>query len=65
MAVKKDSSKTTATGGADRPDLEKFLGEVQQKAFEIYQDRMKSGKPGDGLSDWLLAETEIRKAHKL
>jgi hypothetical protein len=47
------------------PSLETFWGEISKLAEEIYKKRIATNKPGDQLSDWLQAEKEIKKKHKL
>ncbi|GIW74312.1 MAG: hypothetical protein KatS3mg103_0834 [Phycisphaerales bacterium] len=34
---------------------------IRRRAYEIYQHRLRLGQPGDALSDWLLAEAELRQ----
>jgi len=48
-----------------RPDLKEFLNEVEKKAYELYQVRIKSSVSGDDISDWFLAEKEIKEKYKL
>ena len=33
---------------------------VEQRAYEIYSQRVSTGAPGTELSDWLQAESELR-----
>lgn len=33
--------------------------DIKERAGEIYSERMKNGFPGDELSDWLTAESDI------
>lgn len=33
---------------------------VESRAFEIYAQRVVNGSPGNELSDWLQAESELR-----
>jgi len=48
-----------------KPELEKFLEEIRKRAYEIYQERIKTKAPGDQLSDWLKAEKEIKAKYKM
>ena len=48
-----------------KPDLKDFLEEVEKKAYELYQKRIKSGVAGDDISDWFQAEKEIKEKYKL
>ncbi|HOQ41504.1 MAG TPA: DUF2934 domain-containing protein [Smithellaceae bacterium] len=72
MPVKKESSrKSTAKKVAStarktkKPDLQEFLDRVEKRAYELYQERMITGAPGDDISDWFHAENEIKKMYKL
>jgi hypothetical protein len=60
--VKKESPATKKTL---KPDLKDFLEEVEKKAYELYQKRIKSGVTGDDISDWFQAEQEIKEKYKL
>ena len=37
------------------------LPQIRQRARDIFQERMQTGRKGDALSDWLEAEHEIRR----
>ena len=72
MAVKKGTTrKSTVKKEAApakktlKPDLKDFLVEVEKKAYELYQERMKSGAPCDDIADWFQAEKEIKEQYKL
>jgi len=41
------------------------FSKIQTRAFELFMDRIKSNKPGDAMSDWLRAEEDIRKRHRI
>ena len=60
--VKKEASAAKKT---IKPDLKEFLDEVKKKAYELYQERIKSGVAGDDISDWFQAEIEIKEKYKL
>jgi hypothetical protein len=60
--VKKDASATNKTA---KPDLKDFLEEVEKKAYDLYQERMKSGASSDDIADWFRAEKEIKEKYKL
>jgi len=55
--VKKESS--TAKKAA-KPELKDFLQEVEKRAYDFYQERLKSGLPCDDIADWFQAEKEIK-----
>ncbi|MDW7761906.1 MAG: DUF2934 domain-containing protein [Acidobacteriota bacterium] len=46
-----------------KPDPVKIQEEISRRAHEICMER--GDGPGDALSDWLQAEREIKKKHKL
>jgi len=60
--VKKEAIATKKTA---KPDLKEFLDEVENKAYELYKERIKSGIAGDDISDWFQAEKEIKEKYKL
>ena len=62
MAKAKTSKAASATG---KVDLGIYLEEVQAKAFEIYQERVDKGIPGDEMGDWFQAESAVKKLHNL
>lgn len=49
----------------DKPNLKSFLGDIEKRAYEVYLERMKSGTPGDEMSDWLKAEKDIKTKYKI
>jgi hypothetical protein len=72
MPVKKETTrKSTAKKVAPaakrikKPNLKVFLEEVEKKAYELYQERIKSGVSSDEISDWFQAEKEIKEKYKL
>ena len=46
-------------------EFEEFLSDVHTRAFEIYQERIAKGVPGDSMSDWFQAEKEMKKKHNI
>ena len=34
--------------------------DIEQKAYAIYEKRIRERKPGDDVSDWLEAETRLK-----
>ncbi|MDD4091004.1 MAG: DUF2934 domain-containing protein [Smithellaceae bacterium] len=72
MPVKKETAKKRTVKKAApaakktiKPDLKEFLEEVQQKAYELYQERLRSGVAGDEMADWFKAEKTIKEKYKL
>ena len=59
MATKK--TKTTAKKVKPSPRKKKISAhDIQMRAQEIYNERMRAGITGDDLSDWLQAERELK-----
>ena len=46
-------------------NINQFTGEIQKRAYEIYQSRINGNLPGDSMSDWLQAENEIKLKYQL
>ncbi len=46
-------------------DLNQFLNEVEKRAYEIYEDRIKNNIAGSDFTDWLEAEKEIKAKYKI
>lgn len=72
MPVKKETTKkstakkaTPAKNRTKKPDLKYFLEEVEKRAYDLYQERIKSNVSGDEMSDWFQAEKEIKEIYKL
>lgn len=53
----------TAAPAAKEVNLKQFLHEIEIRAYEIYLERSKHGKPGNEMTDWLAAETEIKRKY--
>ena len=60
--VKKDSS---AAKKAETLELRDYLQEVEARAYDLYQERIKSGKACDDIADWFQAEKEIKEKYNL
>jgi len=72
MPVKKESTRKSiakkvapAAKKTKKPDLKVFLEEVEKRAYELYQERIKSGVAGDDISDWFQAEKEVKEKYQL
>ena len=48
-----------------KPSLESFQEEIRKRAEELCKKRTEYNGSGDILSDWLLAEREIKKKYGL
>ena len=46
----------TATAREVKPSIE----QVRSRAYELYQQRSRAGRPGDSTTDWLEAERQLR-----
>ncbi len=60
--VKKDSSTAKQ---AEKFELKNYLQEVEARAYDLYQERIKSGKACDDIADWFQAEKEIKEKFNL
>ena len=58
MAIEKTDSKSTTTKKASPDQLKK---EIEKRAYEISLDRRNKGLIGDENSDWIQAESEMKK----
>ena len=64
--VKKTTSQGVAGRKANSPvRLEDYIEKVKARAFEVYLDRVNSGKPGDEIGDWVVAENEIKAKYNI
>lgn len=46
-------------------DLNQFLNEVEKRAYEIYENRIKNNIAGSDFTDWLQAEKEIKGKYQI
>jgi hypothetical protein len=60
--VKKDSSAAKQT---EKLELKDYLQEVEARAYDLYQARIKSDKACDDIADWFQAEKEIKAKYNL
>jgi hypothetical protein len=65
MAKKSASTNSENKKTESKIDLQKFLKEIEKRAYEIYEKRIASNSNGDEFSDWLKAESEIKAKYKL
>lgn len=64
-AVKKAAPAAKKAKKVTKPDLKNFLEEVENKAYDLYRERLNSGVEGDEMSDWFDAEKEIKEKYQL
>jgi hypothetical protein len=66
--VKKPTTQTPAMKSR-KPDspvrLEDYIEKVKARAFKIFLERERNGKPGDEISDWVQAENEIKSKYNI
>jgi len=60
--VKKESS---AAKQAEKLELKDYLKEVEARAYDLYEERINSGKGCDDIADWFQAEKEIKAKYNL
>jgi hypothetical protein len=65
MAKKTESSTIEKKKSTSNVDLQKFLKEVETRAYELYEKRVESNAKGDEFSDWLKAEADIKAKYKI
>jgi hypothetical protein len=65
MAKKNEGSTAEKKKTTQSVDLQKFLKEIEKKAYDLYQNRLKTNSPGDEFSDWLKAEAGIKTKYEL
>lgn len=61
----KTKAATPKKPAGKKVELGAFLEEIRARAHEIFEQRARDGVGGDDLSDWLQAEAEIKKKHKI
>lgn len=71
--AKRASSASTSTGSGTKKrstkktgkkiDINEFFDEIEKRAYEIFEERMKTNIPGDDMSDWIQAENEVREKY--
>jgi hypothetical protein len=47
------------------PDSETLQHEIEDVAYQVYEERLASGTPGDDITDWLEAEARVRARYNL
>ncbi len=65
VAGKPAASKRTTSAPKAALTLEQLKREIAVRAHQLYEERIAAGRPGDDLADWLAAEAEVKKRHKL
>ncbi len=67
--VKKTTTrKTTAKKAAAAVatiSKEDFISEVEKKSYALFEERQRSGREGNSLTDWLEAEAEVKAKYGL
>jgi hypothetical protein len=47
------------------PDSDALQCEIEEVAYQVYEERLASGTPGDDITDWLEAEARVRARYNL
>jgi hypothetical protein len=63
--IRKTTTKKTAAATAATISKEDFISEVEKKSYALFEERQRSGKDGNSLTDWLEAEAEIKAKYGL
>jgi len=63
--VKKAPTETKKAAIKDAPEPDAIEREIRAAAQRIFEDRQAKGLDGDEVSDWVRAEAEVKKKHKL
>lgn len=59
------NSKIKSKSDNQKPSMDQLKYEIQKRAYEIYEARIRSNFPGDSISDWLIAEKEICEKYNI
>jgi len=65
MAEKKANAKKDAAKAPDKASPGTLDTEIRAAAQKVYEERQRRHLDGDELSDWLKAEADVKKRHKL
>lgn len=57
------TKKRSTKKSSKKIDINKFFDEIEKRAYEIFEERMKNKVPGDDMSDWIQAENEVREKY--
>lgn len=68
--VKKTTTRKTTTKKAAAATVatiskEDFISEVEKRSYALFEERQRSGREGNSLTDWLEAEAEIKAKYGL
>ena len=47
------------------PSGDELQREIEDTAYQVYEERLASGTPGDDITDWLEAEARVRARYNL
>jgi hypothetical protein len=62
---KVEPRKDASSSPVPKIGLEQFKGEIEKRAAEVYNARVATHRTGDALSDWLTAESEIKRKNNI
>ena len=63
--TKKATTKKAAAATAATISKEDFISEVEKRSYALFEERQRSGREGNSLTDWLEAEAEIKAKYGL
>jgi hypothetical protein len=62
---KTTTKKAAAAATAATISKEDFISEVEKRSYALFEERQRSGREGNSLTDWLEAEAEIKAKYGL
>ncbi|MEE1290860.1 MAG: DUF2934 domain-containing protein [Spirochaetota bacterium] len=63
--TRKTTTKKAAAATAATISKEDFISEVEKRSYALFEERQRSGREGNSLTDWLEAEAEIKAKYGL
>lgn len=65
--TRKTTTKKAAAAAATAATISKedFISEVEKRSYALFEERQRSGREGNSLTDWLEAEAEIKAKYGL
>ena len=63
--IEKKLEASATKGNKSETDYNQIIDEVRQRAYHLYEERMKNNGSGDEVLDWLQAEKEIKSKYKM
>ena len=63
--TRKTTTKKAVAATAATISKEDFISEVEKRSYALFEERQRSGREGNSLTDWLEAEAEIKAKYGL